>query len=140
MERGTNANRPLASFADGVSKAGWEGTALTDFINHAIIQSRFNTTPNTANLHVNGSADEVVSQASGTVTGSLTSTPKFQLGNAAGFGMDGDVLEIRIYDSGEDLDAEFAELDFTYSNPPGTIPPAAGSSSFAKLSLLLDDL
>lgn len=98
-------------------------STYTNFTNHLIMQGRWNTTPNTAEMHLDGVLDNDATETLGTVTASLDTTTKATIGLATN-SMDADLLELRIYDSNEDFDAIFTELNTLYSSQFSTAPTA----------------
>jgi len=89
-------------------------STYTNFTDHLIMMTRWNTTPNTMEMHVDGVLDNDATETLGTVTGSLDTTTKAQIGNFVN-SLDADLLELRVYDSGENFTTLFDELDATYS-------------------------
>ena len=109
----------------------------TNFTNHLIMITRWNTTPNTMEMHVDGVLDNDTTDTSGTVTGSLDTTTKALIGNFVN-SMDADLLEIRIYDSGENFATLFTELNDLYSGQFVPPPIPSGAKIFLSGPLFKD--
>ncbi len=131
-------------YADGSSRRAVDSTDGAAVIGSLLIaQSQFGF-PGNRDLHIDGSLDNFASQDQGGVLVSLTTTAKFgifavdNLGNPR---FSGTYLLIRIYDSAEDMDAIFTELNDRFStsaSPPIiNIPQSNQSSSLIKSGALI---